>query len=357
MRKWIACIGVLLPLLYGQTALAEKNYLPGPGSHFKFVTSGVTVGITTKTPNHTYPNAGLQVLTPGYTVKGNVRPSNDGFYLFSVSDTAPANIQFLGNGGTVTVKICLNGVGKKYSCEKQSAIVQNSHVIFITYPNFTGNLGGVTGADNTCQTEAYQSGSIIPTGLNFKALLVTATRYPCSINGSIKGCAGNFASNWPLSPGVPYSAPDGSSFNTVNSNAVFDGNVTTLKNQTGLEPLVNPQRFWTGIQSILSNSSADDIVGWAYADMNSAVDNTVYANNFGTCNNFTSDDPTLIGSYGLVSKFSTSTDPIAASTWGNYYYFDNNQNTGLSNLFSISFFEGFTPIQCDYPASSIVCVS
>lgn len=365
MIKRIILAGLSLSLFYGQSVLAEnKASLPGSGSHFNFSLSGFKLNVTTTTPNRTYPNAGIQVLTPGVTVSGNVRSTKDGFYLFSVSDRVPASINLLGSGTVVNIKICLNGVGKKYSCETQAISgLPNTHYIFVTDATYQGNLGGVAGADAICQSTAYQSGSMVPlAGLKFKALLVTATRYPCSSkNGGVSGsCGGSFARDWPLVVGTPYLNVNGSSFNTVNTNGVFDGFNPVLF--TEQNTFVSNQPFWTGIQSILSNVTGTDIVGWAYTDMNSAADGTAYVNNLATCNNFTSSSAAVYSSLGLVGQVSsTGTGPgtVPDSSWGNYYTMDNTETSGLSNLFNIAGNSSSSALlfaSCN-GARALVCVS
>lgn len=255
-------------------------------------------------------------------------------------------------------------MGKKYSCENQIISIQNPppppvipHIIFITSTTYTGNLGGVSGADALCQAAAYQSGSIIPyPGLTFKALLVTNTRYPCSsIDGGVSGsCGGTFANDWPLVVGMPYKLADGvTDFNTVNQYGAFDGSNPTILNEMGVSPTGNRANFWIGIQSVLTNPGASDIVGWAYTDMNSAADSIQYSLNLASCNNFTDDSGTYSGSYGTVGNaiFVSGTSP--GSTWGNYYSFDDSGSSYLVNVFNAS-----DRNVCDNSTSlPIVCVS
>lgn len=354
MIKRIVLTGLAFSFLCGQTALAEpKERLPGPGSHFNFSVTGATLNVLTTTPRRTYPNVGIQILTPGFTVSGNVRPTADGFYLFSASDTVPGSINLFGNGGTVNFKICLNGIGKKYTCENHTATVSSSHYIFVTSSSYFGNLGGITGADAICQAVAYQAGSVISVpNLKFKALLVTSTRYPCSsTNGGISGsCGGSFAKNWPLIPNTPYLMANGQTvFNTANQYAVFDGSKKELLTEQGDSASAN---IWTGIQSIFTNAQGSDIIAWAYTDMNSAADSDAYNNNLATCNDFTSASDLVSGVYGAVGASPVVYDgPLPGLTWGNYYYFADNQSPYISNLFTTA-----NNRSCDI-VSSLICVS
>lgn len=117
MIKRMLLIGIAFLLLYGQSSWAEnKNSSIRPGNFFKVSAYVDTLTITTVTPNWTYPKAGIQILTPGYTV-AHMSPGNNGYYLFSVSDTVPANLTLIGAPGPVSIKLCLNGVGSGTSCE------------------------------------------------------------------------------------------------------------------------------------------------------------------------------------------------------------------------------------------------
>lgn len=360
MNKGIknAVLGSIFGLLCVQPVFAEaKIKLPPPGSHFRFSTSGYTLTVNTTTPNRTYPNAGIQIISPGYTVSGNVFPTKDGFYLFSVSDTVAATINLIGPSGEIRIKLCLDGVGKKYSCEYQTvsgiASPDDQHIIFVTSTTYSGDLGGTAGADALCQAVAYQSGSLITfPGLKFKALLVTPTRYPCSsINGGVSGsCGGSYASSdWPLVPGTPYMYSDGITFfNTVNQYGVFDGSNTIIDDETGFAPLLT--FFWMGIQSIFINSAATDIAAWAYTDMNSAADGTNYATYLASCNGFTDATGSDNGSVGANGNTPFVVLSPPALTWGNYFYFSDSGLSNAGNLFNV----GNQPCNT---LSPIVCVS
>jgi hypothetical protein len=68
--------------LNGTGALSCQNY----------TASGTNFTITSNIPNHTYPNAGIKITTPGYTLAGCTMSSN-GYCIFSVSNTQAASIQ------------------------------------------------------------------------------------------------------------------------------------------------------------------------------------------------------------------------------------------------------------------------
>ena len=259
--------------------------------------------------------------------------------MFSVSDSAPISLNFLGSGGNAKIRICLDGVGNKFSCEEQTiSSIGNSHIIFATSTSFSGNLGGTAGADALCQTVAYQAGSIIPTAnLKFKALIITPTRYPCSSNnGGLSGsCGGGFANDWPLVADTEYVYANGTTvFNTVNQYESFDGSNRFIMNEMGGIPSTG-QNFWFGIQSILSSANGRDISGWAYTDMNSAADGVQYAANLKSCNGFTTASSSASGSFGIFGQIATVlSGSVSGTTWGNYYYFNDSASAYMLNLFN-----------------------
>jgi hypothetical protein len=63
----------------------------GPLSTQNYTVDGLSLIINTTIPNHTYPFAGIKFDNPGYRVAG-LTPLKNGFYLFPVSDSSPANI-------------------------------------------------------------------------------------------------------------------------------------------------------------------------------------------------------------------------------------------------------------------------
>ena len=63
----------------------------GPLSCQNYTLNGLSLIINTTIPNHTYSSAGIKIDNPGYRVAG-LSPTKNGYYLFSVSDTSPANI-------------------------------------------------------------------------------------------------------------------------------------------------------------------------------------------------------------------------------------------------------------------------
>lgn len=227
-----------------------------------------------------------------------------------------------------------------------TTVMNSQHYIFVTVNSYNGNLGGVSGADSLCQAEAYQLGSVLPQGLNFKALLVDSTRFPCDSTGS---CGGAHALDWPLFSGEQFLNPDKSNFNQVNSNFVFDGSVISLMNPMGITD--NSSSFWSGVQSVLSNAAANDIVAWAFDDVNPSQDGAQYLANLATCNNWSSSSSSESGSLGQLGQVNFVNGTVPGSTWGNYYEFNNSATGYLYNVWVYS-----DTLFCN-AGSKLVCVS
>ena len=95
---------------------------------------GIPLLVNTTIPAKTYQYSGIKVKTPGFSVisqSSNCTMAANGYCLFSVSDTSPAQIFVSGgvpaiagqnfNRGFPTapfvISLCLNGKGSTYSCE------------------------------------------------------------------------------------------------------------------------------------------------------------------------------------------------------------------------------------------------
>jgi hypothetical protein len=64
----------------------------GPLSCQNYTTTATNFTVTSNIPNHTYPNAGVKITTPGYSLS-NCTMNSNGYCIFSVSNTQPAFIQ------------------------------------------------------------------------------------------------------------------------------------------------------------------------------------------------------------------------------------------------------------------------
>ena len=63
------------------------------------------------------------------------------------------------------------------ACAAPVSNERNEKIVFVTSTSFSGNIGGVTGADAKCQIEADGQDSIVPTGTYF-AWLSDGTQSP-----------------------------------------------------------------------------------------------------------------------------------------------------------------------------------
>lgn len=120
----------LTATVVSQSAFAgEETLNPPSGRLFNVTTTDNNLTINTTKPGWFYQFAGIKLTTPGYSIYGNTLPSGNGFFLFPVSDTQPANfvISRPASGPTqdVNFNLCLNGIGQTYSCEKHSFLSVN----------------------------------------------------------------------------------------------------------------------------------------------------------------------------------------------------------------------------------------
>lgn len=118
MKRILIAAGILFTLMFCQTNFARTGLffnisatggqdtvgiilcLNGKGSLScqNYTVSGVNLTIKTTITNHTYPFAGIRINTPGFTPQ-NCTPISNGYCLFSVSNTVPANIFISKNSG------------------------------------------------------------------------------------------------------------------------------------------------------------------------------------------------------------------------------------------------------------------
>ncbi|MCX7114663.1 MAG: DUF1554 domain-containing protein [Gammaproteobacteria bacterium] len=299
-------------------------------------------------PNKPYPNAGVKISSPRFTLS-HCTPQPNQFCTFPVSTNAPASLAISGPSGPITLTACLNGTKKTANCEEH--VITIPAIIFITQTGYSGDLNGTTGADALCNNEAYGAGSQVPPGRTFKALLVSSTRYPCSNpNGNtVGGCLGIFQKDWPLVPNTVYYQPNGATvFNTVNENGVFDDEVVTLQDVQGNASVA---QFWSGVQSVHSTPDGFHIDAWAFDDMNPDADQISYRTSLADCQNWSSSHAGINGNVGSAARIDGGLrSPVPVAQWGNYYNFQDNDRSYLFNLFNISAY-----YTCDGPAS-LVCV-
>lgn len=109
------------------------------GVFFNVAVSGSTLTITTTIPNHTYGNAGIKLNTAGYSLSSGCTPANNGYCLFSVSDTAAKTITVNGSSGTLNITLCLNGKAP-LSCQSYNVVVASSSFSSFAYVTDLSNV-------------------------------------------------------------------------------------------------------------------------------------------------------------------------------------------------------------------------
>lgn len=302
----------------------------GPLSCQTYGIPNLHFSIRTTIPNFTYNIAGVKINnTQGNLVLGGCTPQPNGFCLFSVSDTEPANIVI--NSTTPIVFLSQTATPGDMSNNSQ-------------------NLTGVAGANALCNDDAETYGTpAVKAHANYTALLITSSLTPCSQIGSTIGCAGQYASPmWPLTPGVTYFNPDGTTpFNTVNTNASFPD--TSAEDPNSPPNLRYPNNdappsgtnFWFGPMSVFLDQSSLALTAWAYGDL--AHDPLSYAANFDLCTPNGGVDPGrewmsnaefrfgAFGATGAIFQCGGSSCGVP-NAWQNYYY--NGINGANSDTYS-----------------------
>jgi hypothetical protein len=112
--------------------------------------------------------------------------------------------------------------------------------IFVTANSFSGDMGGVHGADNLCRFDPAN-----PDGSgrgNWKAMLasVNPLRRACDTVSCQNGGASENV-DWPLRPNTSYRRPDGTPIGTTSANGIFQ---TELTNSIGTNVGIS---VWTGL--------------------------------------------------------------------------------------------------------------
>ncbi len=114
--------------------------------------------------------------------------------------------------------------------------------IFVSTNMFSGNMGGVYGADMQCRFDPAN-----PDGTgrgNWKAMLVSADplRQACvSLSCQVSGAAENV--DWVLRPNTSYRRPDGTPIGTTSANGIFEAELTASIGASSAADV------WTGLDS------------------------------------------------------------------------------------------------------------
>lgn len=197
------------------------------GLFFNVQISGTTLSISTTKPNHIYPDAGIKISTPGYSIQAGCMPNVNGYCLFSTSSAAPSSLSINGPSGNVDIILCLNGAGP-LSCQTYSVVVAASppkpaFAYVSNSGNSTVSLCGFNPDNitfNNCSSTG--SGFVSPTGIAFNPAATysyignsASTINICSVNqdGTFGSCNQYFNS---------YSDPTGIVINSANTIAYIN---------------------------------------------------------------------------------------------------------------------------------------
>lgn len=138
----------------------------GPLTCQNYTVTHEVLNISTVIPGHTYPAAGIKVITPGFTIDdsdSNCSLISNGYCIFSVSDSSPATIIVNPNSqsdpGTVTITVSNSLLGLNVNGPSGSLTITNTSTnttAFNIISNFTNTAlqGNVQETGNTCQTLA-----------------------------------------------------------------------------------------------------------------------------------------------------------------------------------------------------------
>ncbi len=145
----------------------------GPVSCQNYTINALDLTIKTTIPDHLYPFAGIKIDNPGYRVAG-LTPTKKGYYLFSVSDSNPANILILAPNPPWYPSL---EAFEHYDSGR-------SHV----FPEAT--FGGSYSSENTVQT--LRSTTLYPSGYNMAYLDPNQAFIYGGGYGDISGSIGSF---------------------------------------------------------------------------------------------------------------------------------------------------------------------
>lgn len=167
-------------------------------SVFNVSSASLTLSISTTIPNHVYPSAGIKINTPGYGLSSagsECTMANNGYCLFSVSNTHPKTIHLSGHSGSVNMTLCLNGQGPN-SCQQYTTQISagyskayianyNNNLITKCSIDSTGNL---LSCENAGGNNDYNFGG--PAGITLNSAGTTA--YVTNMGaGNIAACTIN----------------------------------------------------------------------------------------------------------------------------------------------------------------------
>ena len=161
MIKQMLFTALTMTLTWQLACASESNINPSSGRLFNLSSTGNNLSIKSTIPGSVYQFAGIKSLTPGFSFTNCTPADNNGFCLFQLSDSTAATPVLTGPAVQPEFKLCLNGIGNTYSCERlqlgdRFAYVANNTS---TPPSISlCSINSSTGAFGTCLPLA-------PTGL------------------------------------------------------------------------------------------------------------------------------------------------------------------------------------------------
>ena len=184
---WFKKSCIIFLLLLSNTGIAASGRL------FNVTSSGNVLSIRTTIPHHIYPNAGIKINTPGYSLTNagiECTPSAKGYCLFTTSDTISHEITISGSIGEVSVTLCLNGIGP-FSCEKNTTNMQRyAYITNIGGPPVSQCAVTSSGALTSC----LNSGATINPSTLSLGIAINPARtlaYITTAEGTIRQCSIN----------------------------------------------------------------------------------------------------------------------------------------------------------------------
>jgi hypothetical protein len=183
------------------SASADPDPSPSPSagsSTYTVTQSGANVSIGPATP---------QSVSPGATVAFSVSPNNGYTLSQSVTGTCPAGSWGMSyTTGAITA-----------DCTVIFSATVTPKKIFVSSVSTTqGDLGGVAGADSSCQSDSNKPGG----DGTYKAMLAAATRIACTT----ANCSGGPSehTDWVLAASTTYvRGSDGTEIGQTNANGIF----------------------------------------------------------------------------------------------------------------------------------------
>lgn len=184
---------------------------------------------------------------------GNIVASGNNSYTFTPHTPYSSGAQYLVNL-TNSIKD-INGTSIIPTTLFFTTALQ-SKLIYMTTNTYWGNLGGVSGADNKCQTDTQ-----CPEGSVCQAIIMdTSNRYACTSNTT---CGDSNSKNWVLQPFTTYVNTQGQILSTTNANGTFGNNGAFVFNYT---ISLASGKAWTGFDNYFVPNKDANCQNWSIGD-------------------------------------------------------------------------------------------